>query len=190
MRDLIVPNDYLIKIDLKDAYYSIPLDPKSRRLMSFTWEGKTYEHLSLCFGLGPAPRIFTKITKVAVSILRKLGIRVVVYLDDFILMGQSLKEIQMARDTTLFLLQNLGFLINFEKSVLEPTHTLEYLGIMINSLNMTFSLPEDKSYHLINLCHQTIAAQNLTAHQLAKVIGKLIATMPAISPALIQVRSL
>ena len=55
--------DFLCKIDLKDAYFSVPLHKSSRKFVRFQWAGNLYEFGSLCFGLAPAPRIFTKILK-------------------------------------------------------------------------------------------------------------------------------
>ena len=62
--------DYMCKIDLKDAYFSVPLHKDSRKLVRFIWAGNLYEFLCLCFGLGPAPRIFTGLLKVPISVLR------------------------------------------------------------------------------------------------------------------------
>ena len=42
------------------------------------------------------------------------------------------------------LLQLLGFVINFEKSQLNPTQKIQYLGFEIDSVRMTISLPEEK----------------------------------------------
>ena len=56
--------DYMCKADLKDAYFSVSLHKDSRKLVWFLWSGNLYEFLCLCFGLGPAPRIFTKLLKV------------------------------------------------------------------------------------------------------------------------------
>ena len=78
---------YMCKIDLKDAYFIILLDKSCRHLVRFLWEGNLYEFLCLCFGLGPAPRVFTKILKVPTSLLRRLNIRIFIYLDDMLLMS-------------------------------------------------------------------------------------------------------
>ncbi|CAH3016113.1 unnamed protein product [Porites evermanni] len=45
----------------------------------------------------------------------------------------------------LHLLHGAGFTINWEKSVLELTQSLTFLDFSINSLMMSFSLPEEKS---------------------------------------------
>ena len=62
--------------------------------------------------------LFTKLIKVLVSILRNLYIRIIVYLDDILILGKTLKETILSRDTVIYLLQNLEFAINLKKSVL------------------------------------------------------------------------
>ena len=59
LKSLLRKNDFMVKIDLKDAYWSIPIHKDSRKFLRFMWEGQLYEFLVLAFGLGPAPRIFT-----------------------------------------------------------------------------------------------------------------------------------
>lgn len=51
LRDLIEPSDYMVKIDLKDAYTVIPIHMDSRRLLVFKNEGIVYQYKSLNFGL-------------------------------------------------------------------------------------------------------------------------------------------
>ena len=58
---LLRKRDWMCKIDLKDAYFSVPMSTQSRKWVRFNWKGKLYEFLCLVFGLGPAPRIFTKL---------------------------------------------------------------------------------------------------------------------------------
>ena len=63
LKKALLKRDYMCKIDLKDAYFSVPLNPESQKLVSFKWKDLIYQFLSLCFVLGPAPRIFFKITE-------------------------------------------------------------------------------------------------------------------------------
>ena len=46
--------------------------------------------LCLCFGLDPAPRIFTKLLKIPFSVLRRLNIITAIYLDDMLLIDHVL----------------------------------------------------------------------------------------------------
>lgn len=68
----------------------------------------------------------------------------IIHLDDIILFNQTLEGILRDRDSTLWLLQNLGFVMNWKKSVLHPAQCMEYLGVIINSLEMKLFLSEGK----------------------------------------------
>ena len=46
------------------------------------------------FVLGPALQVFTKILKVPISFLRCLSIRILIYLEDIMLMSQPIERIQ------------------------------------------------------------------------------------------------
>ena len=190
LRGLLTPNDYLIKIDMKDAFFSVPLNAKSKKLVSFRWGNKAYEFQVMCFGLACAPHTFTKLTKAPISILRRVGVRLVIYLDDILLMAQTLEEIQRARDLTLFLLENLGFTINLQKSILTPQRSMVFLGLIIDTPSLTILLPEEKVTDLVQRCNGTIGIKSLSALNVAKLVGKLIATRLAVSPALMHVRQL
>ena len=120
IKGLLQEHVFLIKIDLKDAYFSIPLDKSSRKYIRFQWEGNLQEFLCLCFGLGPAPLIFTKLLKTPIALLRRINIKVIIFFDDMLVMAQTLKEILKAKETLIFLLQNLSFVINFKKSQQTP----------------------------------------------------------------------
>ena len=50
--------------------------------LRFSWGGELYEFQCLCFGLSPAPYIFTKVMKPILSSLRKDGINSSYYKDD------------------------------------------------------------------------------------------------------------
>ena len=156
LKDLLKEKDFMCKIDLKDAYFCVPLHPEHRKYIRFKWEGQLYEFFCSSFGLGSAPRIFTKLLRIPVAVLRMINIRIIVYLDDFLLMSQTIEDLEMARDTLIFLFQQLGFVINLKKSVLTPTQLIEFLGLMIDSVTMSLSLPEEKVVYLRQKCQNLI----------------------------------
>ena len=86
-------DDYMVKIDLKDAYFSVPIAPKHRKFLRFGWKWKLYQFLVMAFGLGPAPRIFTKILKPVISLFRRMGLRILIFLDDKILLNQNKEQL-------------------------------------------------------------------------------------------------
>ena len=136
--------DYLCKLDFKDGYFCVSLNNLPRKYVCFEWEGSVEEIFCLCFGLGPEPGLFKKLIKVPVSIFGKLYIRIVVYLDNFLILGKTLEETILSSNTVIYLLQNLGFFVNLKKSVLHPRHRIEILGMIINTVEMNVSLLQEK----------------------------------------------
>ena len=163
----------MCKIDLRDAYFTIPINQKYRKYLRFKWEGTLYEFLYLCFGLGSAPLIFTKLMKVPISLLRCLSICLIIYLDDMLIMARSVQELIFHRDTVIYLLQNLGFVLNLKKSVLEPSQKIEFLGMVIDSMKMEISLPQEKLVKRMSQCKQVAENKEITTIDLTKLIGKL-----------------
>ena len=76
----------------------------SQKFVSFKWKDLIYQFLCLWFGLAPAPRKFTKLP---ISLERKLNIRLIIFLDDILLMAASVEELTLVRDTLIYLLQRL-----------------------------------------------------------------------------------
>ena len=69
LKENLEQGDYLCKLDIKDPYFCVPQNKYSKKYVRLKWEGSLY--FCLCFGLGTTPRLFTKLIKVLISILRK-----------------------------------------------------------------------------------------------------------------------
>ncbi|KAL0152919.1 hypothetical protein M9458_051748 [Cirrhinus mrigala] len=63
-------------IDLKDAYFHVPILPRHRPFLRFAFEGRAYQYRVLPFGLALSPRVFTKVVEGALSPLWERGIRI------------------------------------------------------------------------------------------------------------------
>ena len=50
------PGDWMISLDLQDAYLQVPVHHDSRRYLRFVVAGKSYQFRVLCFGLKPRPK--------------------------------------------------------------------------------------------------------------------------------------
>ena len=134
----------MTRIDIKDAYFAIPIHPQHQKFLRFQWKGKCFQFTCLPFGLVSAPRVFTKLLRPVVGFLRSKGMHCVVYIDNLLLMHLDKEKLREFSATVLVLLKSLGFLINYPKSVLEPTQTLVFLGFTINSVEKELSLPAEK----------------------------------------------
>lgn len=188
-KNVIQPGDWMAKLDLKDAYLSVPIHRDSRKFLRFRWQGKTWQFKVLPFGLSSAPYMFTKLTKPVASLLRTLGMRIVLYLDDMLLVAESTELVRRMLATALELLVCLGFVINLEKSVLIPSQKLEFLGFVLDTRGMSISLPESKLRSLHELARQMAQQGKATLRELARLLGTMVAAHPAILPAPLYYRS-
>lgn len=129
-------------------------------------------------GYKDAPRLFTKLLKVPLSKIRKeVKATIVAYLDDSLGIERGNKE--TLKDIPYKLFQAFGYTVNFKKSSLELTKVIEFLGFMINSVDMTVSLSESKTESVRKTIRDILSKERVTIRDVSRVIGKIIATMPA-----------
>ena len=76
-----------------------------------------------------------------IGLLRELGIRCIIYLDDILLMNQLAHQ---QTCTAIDLLESLGFLVNYDKLVLDPVQEIVFLGFVLNSIAKEVRLPQQK----------------------------------------------
>ena len=128
IRNSLTKSEWVVSIDLKDAYFHVPIHPDSQHLLRFHVDNRTYQFKALPFGLATAPLEFTRIVKEAKLVLQSRRIRVHQYLDDWLLRASSQHQCMSQTKELLHTVQELGFVINFEKSELVPTQKIDFLG--------------------------------------------------------------
>ena len=127
------PGDWFASIDLKDAYFHIHIYPPHRKYLRFAFQGVTYEYLVLPFGLSLSPRVFVKCTEAAIAPLRETGMRLAMYIDDWLIAAQSPQHIQAHTSLLTSHLAALGFTVNWDKSVLTPTQSITFIGLSLDA---------------------------------------------------------
>lgn len=140
VKSLVRKGDWLGKLDLKDAYLTVPIFPAHQKYLRFCCRGKIYQFSCLAFGLNSAPHHFTKLLMVVVTFLRQRGMKLVVYLDDILILNENraklIEDLAMAR----WFLEFLCFLVNEKKSEFSPSLSIQYFGVNIDSTRLIFSL--------------------------------------------------
>ncbi|XP_061707802.1 uncharacterized protein LOC133518191 [Cydia pomonella] len=182
---LIPHNGFLATIDLKEAYLLIPVREADRKYLRFQFvphgsnETEMYEFTAMPYGLSVAPKVFTKIMKEVVTHLRKQGFKSVVYLDDICCIGDSYDECLNNVNATVNLFETLGFIINNDKSVLQPSQICKFLGFIFDSRNLTIGLPQEKREKIYRLVSKFMKLPRCTIREYAQLIGVLISACPA-----------
>ncbi|EJW90688.1 protein containing RNA-directed DNA polymerase (reverse transcriptase) domain protein, partial [gut metagenome] len=121
VRRVIAEGAWMVTLDLKSAYWHVPIHPKFQPLLGFKIEDQAYQFRAMPFGLNIAPRVFTKLCSVIIKELRIRGILIFAYLDDWIIWTPSYKLCLQALETVCKVIQKYGFIINKEKSIFVPT---------------------------------------------------------------------
>ncbi|KAL0149460.1 hypothetical protein M9458_055248 [Cirrhinus mrigala] len=142
--------DWFAAIDLKDAYFHVSILPRHRPFLRFAFEGRAYQHKVLPFGLSLSPRVFTKVAEAALSPLWQMGIHILNYLDDWLLIAHSRDVLCEHRDLVLRHLSHLGLQVNREKSKLSPVQRISFLGVELDSVNMTARLTNERAQSVLN----------------------------------------
>lgn len=160
-------------IDLKDAYYVIPIAESSKKLLRFLFNGQIYEFTCLPFGLSTAPCVFTKVMKPVVAYLREAGYLSVIYLDDILMIGDTYSKCLTNIRKTTALLQELGFVINWKKSQTSPSTKVKFLGLMLDTRSVVVELPDDKKLKALDCIKKYSLMKRCKIRKFAEFIGYL-----------------
>ena len=164
----------IAKLDVESAYRIVPIHPDDRALLGVQWRGTIYIDCMLPFGLRSAPKIFTAIADALEWVIRRRGTRYVWhYIDDFIVAGPpSSVECARALDMALSTCHELGVPISAHK-VEGPATDITVLGIRINTVSQTLSLPDDKLRRLRQLLTTWGDKRACSRRELESLVGYL-----------------
>ncbi|XP_045540797.1 uncharacterized protein LOC123722583 [Papilio machaon] len=171
--DFIQENDWMAKIDLRQAYFHLPVAQAHRRFLRLIYANKLWQITCLPFGLSSAPKAFACLTNWIAQCLRNRGVRILVYLDDFFLVNQDAATLQKHIVVTISLLRSLGWEINTEKSVLTPRKALEFLGLIWDPWQNLKYLPDRLTTKIESLSANLLAKKKTTLLDLQKIIGMM-----------------
>ncbi|KAK6028679.1 reverse transcriptase [Ostertagia ostertagi] len=190
IRDLLERNDFMAKIDMKDAYFSVPIHSNYRKYLAFYCGGKLFQFKALPFGLSSAPYVYTRLMRVIASELRRCGIRLIVYLDDWLFIDNEKASLVAKINLIIHLFKKLGLTVNESKSQLEPSQIIEFLGVTINSKTFELSVPERKITSICNTARRIRKRRRVTLRDIARFIGQVNAVNMAASIPILFLRPL
>ena len=176
--DYMQPSFFMCKLDLKSCYHHIDINPCFQTFLGFSWNfsgiTRFFCFTSLPFGLSTAPFVCTKLIRPFVLRWRRAGFCVSFYLDDMFLTASSPAVLIEQLSLILFDLTSAGFIVNIEKSVLEPVQRLEYLGFILDTKEFSISVPERKVLKIFGLIEHFLRNFPLfSAREMLKLAGNL-----------------
>ena len=130
-----------------------------------------------------------RIADAIVHVLAKHGVVAHMYLDDIVVVTATKEEGMDQYRIVAGLLQELGLPEATEKTQL-PATKVRWLGIIVDSREMTLSIPEEKLSQTLALVDMFVARRSINRKQLQSLIGKLLHIAKCIHPARVFVARL
>ena len=176
IRTSLLQGEWVTSIDFKDAYFHIPIQEQSRKYLRFHVQGRTYQFKALPFGLSTAPLEFTVITKEVKLMAIHQGIRIHQYLDDWLVRARSQQICLQHTQILVKMCQDLGWLVNLEKSELEPKQVFDFVGYQFDLRSGRVRPTPDRWQSLQDKIKTLLLLPACPVRQFMSLIGLLTAT--------------
>ena len=161
-------------VDLQAAFRMVPVSTADWDHLGIQWQGKYYVDTCLPFGLRSAPFLFNQFAEALNRILcQNYQVTAIHYLDDFLMVGtpgsdQCVSSIRR----TLAVCDRLGVPVALHK-LEEPSTTITFLAIQLDSVAQVLSLPSDKVSDITTTACNWLGRRTATKRELLSLIGKL-----------------
>ena len=172
--DIIRPGSYMVTIDFTHGFYSLKVDPSSEKYLKAICLGKTWVFKCLPMGYSRSPLHFCKLLKVPLTYLRtQFGFTNSAFVDDCILIEDTFQEAKDSSEVSIDTFQDLGYTVNVPKSELYPAQERIHQGLILNSVDMTVALTQDKIDNLVKYSKIILTAEKFTIRSLASLVGQM-----------------
>lgn len=163
------------KMDIKSAFRLLPISPNDFELLGVKVDGKYYFDKCLPMGCSISCSLFEKFSTFLEWVVKQRcnSEDLLHYLDDFFFGSEKdsnhcLELMQVFEQ----LCGELGVPIASEKTVW-PTPIIIFLGLVINTVNMTVSIPAEKLFELRQLLECCLGKKKVTLKFLQSLVGSL-----------------
>ena len=144
-----------------------------QKFLNFEYKSILFEFTVLPNGDREQSRKFTKLLKPPLSLLRELErVLAASYFDDLITMYCSYSACSKNIIKIIKLLSSLGLIVHPSKSILFPCQEIEYLGFIINSINITLTLTLVKKQKIVLLFDKILSSPQVKIRKLSQLLGK------------------
>ena len=179
----------LAKADIESAFRLLPIHPSDFHLLGICANNMFYVDKALPMGASCSPAYFETFSTFLEWVIRQdSGSDLIVhYMDDFLFVAGNGEErsqslsCQMLVERFESICKKFGVPLAADKAA-GPATVLVFLGLEIDTVNQTVSIPEDKLKSVIEKVRGASEASALTLRALQSVIGSLAFVCRAISP--------
>ena len=166
------PRAQIFKVDIERAFRNMPIDPRDARFLGLYWDGAYWIDRSIPFGFLHGSSCCQRVTDAVRYVVNSKGGNIFNYCDDFIgvdLPGDATRNFRILEQT----LQDMGLPNNVKKRV-EPTSVAICLGLCIDIIHGTVSIPDDKLLEIHTICNKFANYKTVTKVMFQSLLGKLL----------------
>ena len=176
IRTSLLQGEWVTLVDFKDAYFHIPIQEQSRKYLRFHVHDRTYQFKALPFGLSTTPMEFTVVAKEVKLMAIHKGIRIHQYLNDWLVRARSLQTCLRHTQMLVKICQDLGWLVNLEKSELKPKQVFNFVGYQFDLRSGRVRPTPDRWKSLQEKIQALLLLPACSVRQFMSLIGLLTAT--------------
>ena len=188
IRTFLQQGEWVTSIDFKDTYFHIPIQEKSRKYLGFHFQGRTYQFKALPFSLSTAPMEFTVVAKEVKLMAIYKGIRLHQYLDDWLVRARSHQVCLQHTQDPVKMCQELGWLVNLEKSELEPKQVFNFVGYQFDLKSSWVRPTLDRWQNLLEKILKLLSLPTCPVREFMSLTGLLTATEKQVHLGLLHMR--
>ena len=165
------PKCKVFKVDLVRAFRQMKICPGDVHFLGYVFKGKFYYDCTLSMGSKSSSKACQYVTTAVVFIYTKFGYFAVNYLDD-LGSAEDADAAETAYAALLELLDNFGLQPALHKCV-PPCTSMVFLGIEVNTVNMTLKIPEAKWAEINRLLTHWQSKEKANRHDVQVLAGHL-----------------
>ncbi len=182
--------DWFVTIDLKYTYFHVSILPSHRKFLIFAFRGEAYQYRVIPFGLALSPRTFTKCVDAAPAPLRLQGIRILNYIDNWLILAHSEQMGVGHRDIVLAHMKEFGVKNKCQEKCAFSLQRTTYLGMVWDLTTMQARLSPARIESILTAVRRVREGLSFTVKQFQRLLGLMAATSNVIHFGLLYVRPL
>jgi len=164
------------KLDLQAAFRHVRIHDDHQQYFGFTLNGRVYRYTCLPFGCSWSPALYAKMLAPAIEAIRRAGIRIIWYVDDILVVGDTRQELDAALARVMSILAAHQWKVAADKTFCYAYSTIPFLGLLTEfeaDGTARLSIPRAKRDRIVAELSAILTAGHATINDMQKVVGKL-----------------
>ena len=164
---------FAAKLDILAAFKHCALRAQDSRKLAFCVDGVIFRWRTLNFGCSQSPELFAAALAAVFRELRAAGVVCVVYVDDILVMADSVQDLDAATVRVMKGLREEGWYIALDKTFLFAHSKIPFLGLIVDLVDDCLRVSISKASRLRDLCTVCLSYKVVSLRNLQRIGGLL-----------------